>query len=426
MKFVACDPRAGEDPPSSINGLPFALSAMPNALNGKKILLGVTGGVAAFKACELVRELQRWGASVQVVMTEAATHFIGTASFQALSGQPVFTDQWDGRIANNMAHIELSRQADAILIAPCSTDMMAKLAHGLCDDLLSTLCMARDKPLLIAPAMNRQMWMHPATQRNARQLRDDGVAILGPGNGDQACGETGDGRMLEAVQLTEAMEAFFTPKSLASKSVLLTAGPTQEPIDPVRVISNLSSGKMGFAIAQACQRAGAQVTLVAGPCALPTPDGVQRIDVRTAQQMHDAVHALMQPRPDVFIAVAAVADWRVAQVSDQKIKKTGDDDVPTLQFVQNPDILASVARLPDAPFCVGFAAESEDLEKHGEEKRRRKGIPLLVANIGHATFGRDDNELLLIDAKGHTRMPLAAKTDLARALVLHLAGQLPA
>jgi phosphopantothenoylcysteine decarboxylase / phosphopantothenate---cysteine ligase len=395
-----------------------------NALTGKKILLGVTGGIAAFKACELVRELQRWGASVQVVMTEAATHFIGPASFQALSGQTVFTDQWDARVHNNMAHIELARSTDAIIIAPCSTDMMAKLAQGHCDDLLSTLCAARDIPLLIAPAMNRQMWSNPATQRNAAQLRADGVTILGPGSGDQACGEIGDGRMWEAVDLTESLEAFFTLKHLSGKTVLITAGPTVEPIDPVRVISNLSSGKMGFAIAQACQRAGATVQLVAGPCAQPTPAGVQRIDVQTACDMHAAVHSLMQPRPDVFIAVAAVADWRVAEVATQKIKKTSKSDVPTLQFVQNPDILASIAQLDSPPYCVGFAAESEELAKNGQEKRLRKGIPLLVANLGHATFGKDENELLLIDAKGMRSLPKASKTDLAKSLVAEISLRL--
>ena len=395
-----------------------------NALTGKKILLGVTGGIAAFKACELVRELQRWGASVQVVMTEAATHFIGPASFQALSGNTVFTDQWDARVQNNMAHIELARAADAIIIAPCSTDMMTKLAQGQCDDLLSTLCAARDVPLLIAPAMNRQMWTNAATQRSAAQLRQDGVTILGPGSGDQACGEIGDGRMWEALEITEALESFFTEKRLSGKTVVITAGPTVEPIDPVRVISNRSSGKMGFAIAQACQRAGASVHLVAGPCALATPAGVRRIDVQTALDMHAAVHALMQPRPDLFIAVAAVADWRVAQAATQKIKKNSDTDVPTLEFVQNPDILASVAQLASAPYCVGFAAESEDLAKHGQEKRIRKGIPLLLANIGHATFGKDENELLLIDAKGMQSLAKASKQDLSKSLVLEIAKRL--
>ena len=394
-------------------------------LQGKRILLGVTGGVAAFKAAFLARELQRRGASVQVAMTEAATHFVGAATFQALTGQPVFTDQWDTRIDNGMAHIELSRAADALLIAPASADFMAKLANGLCDDLLSTLCLARDCPLIVAPAMNRQMWMHPATQRNVARLRDDGITLFGPDSGDQACGETGEGRMLEAETLADAMEGFFVPKSLAGRRVLITAGPTFEPIDPVRGITNLSSGRMGFAIARACQQAGAQVTLVAGPVSLATPIGVARIDVTTAEQMHQAVIGeLDAARPDAFIAVAAVADWRVANRSASKLKKTDERSMPALEFAQNPDILAEVARRPDAPYCVGFAAESEDLEAHGAAKRERKGVPLLVANIGHETFGRDDNELLLIDALGSRRLPRASKDALAGALAAELATRL--
>ncbi len=402
-------------------------------LDGKRILLGVTGGVAAYKAAELARELQRAGARVQVVMTEAATRFVTPATFQALTGEPVFSDQWDPRIDNNMAHIELSRRADAIVVAPATADFMAKAAQGLCDDLLSTLCLARDCPLLMAPAMNRQMWSHPATQRNARQLAADGVTILGPDSGDQACGETGTGRMLEPLDLVEEIIAFFAPKRLAGHHVLLTAGPTFEPIDPVRGITNLSSGKMGFALARACRHAGAQVTLVAGPVTLATPRGVARIDVQTAQQMHDAVMAELDatpaagaPRPDVFIAVAAVADWRIANPSRSKLKKTDEQSVPTLSFTQNPDILAGVARRADAPYCVGFAAESEDLEANGAAKRQRKGVPLLVANIGHATFGRDDNELLLIDADGQRRLPRAGKDALAAALVEEITRRLPA
>src|SRR5690606_7539667 len=387
-------------------------------LEGKRILLGVTGGVAAYKAAALARELQRAGAHVQVVMTDAATRFVTPATFQALTGEPVFTDQWDARIGHNMAHIELSRAADAILVAPATADFLAKAAHGLADDLLSALCLARECPLLVAPAMNRQMWQHPATQRNVAQLAADGVAVLGPDSGDQACGEAGLGRMLESPDLVDELAAFFVPKSLAGRHVLLTAGPTYEPIDPVRGITNLSSGKMGFAIARACHAAGAQVTLVAGPTALATPRGVRRIDVRTAQQMHDAVIAALDaapsPRPDVFVAVAAVADWRVANASDRKLKKRGPQDLPKLEFVQNPDILASVARRPDAPWCVGFAAESEELEANAAAKRVAKGVPLLVANIGHTTFGRDDNELLLVDESGSWRLPRADKASLAQ------------
>ena len=398
-------------------------------LQGKRILLGVTGGVAAYKAAELSRELQRAGARVQVVMTDAATRFVTPATFQALTGEPVFVDQWDARIANNMAHIELSRAADAILVAPASADFIARLAHGLAGDLLGTLCLARECPLLVAPAMNRQMWLHPATQRNVAQLVADGVAILGPDSGEQACGETGMGRMLEPLALADELAAFFVPKTLAGRHVLLTAGPTYEPIDPVRGITNLSSGKMGFAIARACSAAGAQVTLVAGPTTLATPRGVQRVDVRTAQQMHDAVMAALDaaaaPRPEVFIAVAAVADWRVANASARKLKKRSADELPKLEFAQNPDILAAVARRADAPWCVGFAAESEDLEANGAAKRAAKGVPLLVANIGHDTFGRDDNELLLIDERGSRRLPRADKTVLARALVAEIAQRLP-
>jgi len=395
-------------------------------LEGKRILLGVTGGVAAFKAAYLARELQRRGAAVQVAMTEAATHFVGTATFQALTGHPVFTDQWDARIDNGMAHIELSRAADALLIAPASADFLAKLANGLCDDLLSTLCLARDCPLLVAPAMNLQMWAHPATQRNVARLREDGVTVLGPGSGDQACGETGDGRMLEADELAEAMEAFFVPKRLAGRRVLLTAGPTFEPIDPVRGITNLSSGRMGFAVARACRQAGAEVVVVAGPSAQPTPMGVRRIDVTTAEQMHRAVMGQLDAgRFDVFVAVAAVADWRVANYSASKLKKSEGGAPPALEFAQNPDILATVARRPDAPWCVGFAAESEDLQANGAAKREKKGVPLLVGNIGHETFGRDENELLLIDAAGSRRLPRASKDSLAAELVAEIATRLP-
>jgi phosphopantothenoylcysteine decarboxylase/phosphopantothenate--cysteine ligase len=401
----------------------------------RHILLVVTGGVAAFKAAELSRELQRAGATVQVAMTEAATRFVGPATFQALTGRPVFTDQWDARVDNNMAHIELSRAADAIVVAPASADFVAKLAHGLADDLASTLCLARACPLLVAPAMNREMWANPATQRNVAQLQRDGVAVLGPASGDQACGETGMGRMLEAHELAEEIEAFFVPKALAGRRVLITAGPTFEPIDPVRGITNLSSGKMGFAIARACRHAGADVTLVAGPTALPTPRGVARIDVRTAQQMHDAVIAELggatsggsgSGHTDIFVAVAAVADWRVANASTRKLKKGVDGAMPSLEFAQNPDILATVAARADAPYCVGFAAESEDLERNGQDKRARKGVPLLVANIGHETFGRDDNELLLIDAQGTRRIARAAKARLAAELVAEIAGRLGA
>lgn len=327
---------------------------------------------------------------------------------------------------NNMAHIDLGRDVDAILVAPATADFIARLANGQADDLLSTLCLARDVPLIVAPAMNRQMWSHPATQRNVARLRADGVTVLGPDSGDQACGETGEGRMLEAEQIAEAMEAFFVPKRLAGRRILLTAGPTFEPIDPVRGITNLSSGRMGFAIARACQQAGAQVTMVAGPVSQPTPMGVERIDVMTARQMRDAVvGALDAARFDAFIAVAAVADWRVANRSASKLKKKEGAAAPALEFAQNPDILAEVARRPDAPYCVGFAAESEDLEANAAAKRKHKGVPLLIGNIGHETFGRDENQLLLIDAQGSRLLPRASKESLAATLAVELAERLP-
>ncbi|VVD88671.1 phosphopantothenate synthase [Pandoraea horticolens] len=393
-------------------------------LAGKTIVLGLTGGIACYKSAELTRLLIKAGATVQVVMTEAATQFITPLTMQALSGRPVFTSQWDNRVDNNMAHIDLSREADAIIVAPASTDFLAKLAHGMADDLLSTLCVARDCPLLVAPAMNRQMWANPATQRNAVTLRGDGVTILGPGSGDQACGEIGDGRMLEPEDLFEALVGFFQPKRLAGHRVLITAGPTFEPIDPVRGLTNLSSGKMGFALARAAAQAGADVHLIAGPTSLATPYGVTRSNVQTAQQMYDAVMADVAHH-DLFIAVAAVADWRVREVAHDKIKKTGDADAPTLEFVQNPDILAAVAQLPKPPYCVGFAAESGDLETHGAQKRKRKQVPLLVGNLGPATFGQDDNEVILFDAAGQKRLPRADKQSLARSLIVEIAARLP-
>ena len=396
-------------------------------LSGKKIVLGLTGGVACYKVAELTRALGKEGASVQVVMTQAATQFITPVTMQALSGNVVFTDQWDARIHNNMPHIDLTRDADAIVIAPCSTDFMFKLAHGACNDLLSTLCIARPAhvPLLIAPAMNVEMWQNPATQRNLAQIKADGINVMGPAAGDQACGETGMGRMLEPDQLLIEIIASFQKKTLVGKEVLITAGPTFEPIDPVRGITNLSSGKMGYAIARAAWEAGAEVTLVSGPTALSPPYGVKRINVQTAQQMHDAVMACLNTHmQDVFVAVAAVADWKVANASDQKIKKTSETDTPQLAFVQNPDILALVAARPDAPYCVGFAAESEQLLQYGAAKRIKKNIPLLVGNIGHHTFGQDDNELILFDAQGHKAIERADKQTLASKLIDEIAIRL--
>lgn len=401
-----------------------------NELAGKHIVLGLSGGVACYKAADLCRQLIKEGATVQVVMTEAAEQFITPVTLQALSGRPVYGSQWDAREPNNMPHINLSREADAILIAPCSADFIARLAQGRADELLSLLCLARPAqrvPLLLAPAMNREMWAHPATQRNLAQVAQDGATVLAVGNGDQACGETGDGRMLEPAELLDELIAFFAPKVLTGRKVLVTAGPTFEAIDPVRGITNLSSGKMGFAIARAAREAGAEVALVAGPVHVPTPRGVQRIDVQSAQEMLAAVENQAR-NASVFIATAAVADWRPAAVATEKIKKDGSGATPALGFVENPDILAAVARSPRALdgrlFCVGFAAESHDLLAHATAKRLRKGVPLLVGNIGPATFGRDDNALLLVDAQGHRELPRASKRELARQLVSDIAARL--
>ena len=405
-----------------------------NDLSGKHIVLGLSGGIACYKAAELCRALVKDGATVQVVMTEAAEQFATAVTLQALSGRPVFTSQWDSRtsggVDNNMAHINLSREADAIVVAPASADFMARLVHGRADDLLSLMCLARpiDRvPLILAPAMNREMWAHPATLRNVKQLRADGATVLDVGAGDQACGETGDGRMLEPEELLYDIARFFQPKPLAGQHVLVSAGPTFEAIDPVRGLTNLSSGKMGFAIARAAHEAGAQVTLVAGPVGLPTPRGVGRVNVKSALNMQKSLDLLV-PSATVFISAAAVADWRPAQPAEHKIKKDGSGAVPTLSFVENPDILAAIAASPRAKsgelYCVGFAAESHDLEEHAQAKRKRKGVPLLVGNIGPATFGQDDNALLLVDEKGMKELPRASKLALARHLVAEIARRL--
>ncbi|WP_311222804.1 MULTISPECIES: bifunctional phosphopantothenoylcysteine decarboxylase/phosphopantothenate--cysteine ligase CoaBC [unclassified Acidovorax] len=403
-----------------------------NELAGKHIVLGLSGGVACYKAAELSRLLIKAGATVQVVMTEAAGQFITPVTMQALTGRPVYCSQWDAREPNNMPHINLSREADAILIAPCSADFIARLVQGRADELLSLLCLARPTdrvPLLLAPAMNREMWAHPATQRNLAQVAADGATVLGVGSGEQACGETGDGRMLEPAEIMEELSAAFAPKLLAGQHVLVTAGPTFEAMDPVRGITNRSSGKMGFAIARAAREAGAQVTLVAGPVHLPVPRGVRRISVQSAQEMLDAVVAHTSDAT-VFIATAAVADWRPAHAADQKIKKDGTGAVPPMTFVENTDILATVARSERARsgalFCVGFAAESQNLLEHASAKRIRKGVPLLVGNIGPATFGQDDNALILIDEHGHRALPRASKRELAGKLVADIARRLTA
>jgi phosphopantothenoylcysteine decarboxylase / phosphopantothenate---cysteine ligase len=401
-----------------------------NDLAGKHIILGLSGGIACYKAAELCRALIKEGATVQVVMTEAAAQFITPVTMQALSNRPVYTSQWDEREPNNMPHINLSREADAILVAPCSADFMAKLLHGRADELLSLMCLARpieQVPLLLAPAMNREMWAHPATQRNMAQLAADGAHILGVGTGFQACGETGDGRMLEPPELLQDVIAFFQPKPLAGKRVLVTAGPTYEAIDPVRGLTNRSSGKMGFAIARAAHEAGAEVTLVAGQVSLATPRGVTRIDVTSARDMLQAAQAKAQ-NADVFVATAAVADWRPAHASGQKIKKDGTGRAPELAFTENPDILATLAQSPRGRagqlFCVGFAAESHDLLANAQAKRVRKNVPLVVGNIGPTAFGADDNALLLVDAQGTRDVPRAPKLELARMLVAEIARRL--
>jgi phosphopantothenoylcysteine decarboxylase/phosphopantothenate--cysteine ligase len=388
-------------------------------LQGKRIVLGVTGGIAAYKAAELVRLLGRQGADVQVAMTGGAAHFVTATTFQALSGKPVFADQWDARMPNAMAHIDLSRQADLILVAPASADFLARAAHGLAGDLLTTMVLARDCPLLVAPAMNRQMWENPATRRNIAQLAADGVTILGPASGEQACGEVGAGRMLEPEEILEELVAFFTPKVLAGRKLLVTAGPTFEAIDPVRGITNLSSGRMGYAVARAARHAGAAVTLVSGPVGFPPPAGVDRVSVTSALEMHAAVMARAADA-DIFIGVAAVADYRVADAAEHKLKKDAGS-IPSIVLVENPDILAEVAALKNGPFCVGFAAESRNLEEYAQDKRRRKNLPLIAGNLIQEGFGGDDNRLVLFDDDGTHPLVPAPKSVLARQLVEHVA-----
>jgi phosphopantothenoylcysteine decarboxylase/phosphopantothenate--cysteine ligase len=389
---------------------------------GKRVLLGITGGVAAYKAAALVRLLIRAGLDVRVVMTEAATRFITPMTLQALSGQPVWTDLWDVRVADHMAHIELSRDRDLIVVAPATAHFIAKTALGLADDLLSNLVLARECPLLVAPAMNRQMWEQQATQRNVQTLRGDGITVAGPAVGDQACGETGPGRMLEPDELFEEIEACFQPKLLAGKRVLVSAGPTEEPIDPVRVLTNLSSGRMGYAVARAAREAGAQVTLISGPVPRPAPLGVARVNVRTAREMFDAVKAAVGSC-EVFFSVAAVADYRVKNQAANKIKK-GAVSARQLVLEENPDILAWVAARARAPFCVGFAAESEKLATHARAKRVKKGIPLIAANLAQEALGADDSSITLFDARGAHPLGRGAKIALARKLVAHVAGML--
>lgn len=396
----------------------------------KNLLLGISGGIAAYKSAELVRLLVKQGINVHVVMTESATRFVTPLTFQALSGNPVHTALWDEASSRGMAHIDLSRAVDAILVAPASADFIAKLVHGHADDLLSTLCLARDCPLYVAPAMNRQMWQHPATQRNIAQLQQDGVTLFGPESGAQACGETGMGRMLEAEALFAALLASDLSSSapaastslFAGKRILITAGPTVEPLDPVRALSNHSSGKMGYSVAQAAIAMGAEVTLVSGPVALQPPAAAHTIQVQTAEQMLAAVEAQL-PGQDIFIAVAAVADYRPQQNSAHKIKKS--QQILTLTLEPNPDILATVAARADAPFCVGFAAETENLLTYAEDKRRRKNIPLIAANIAGDALGQDASSLVLLDDTGSHPLPHGPKIQLAYGLLQHIAAMLP-
>lgn len=398
-------------------------------LTGKRILLGITGGIAAYKAAELTRLLVKDGADVRIAMTEAATHFIGTATLQALSGQPVWTDLWDARVNDAMGHIELSRDRELIVVAPASADFMAKLAHGLADDLLSTLCVARRCSLMVAPAMNVEMWQNPATVRNAETLRGDGIQIVGPASGGQACGEMGMGRMTEPADILADIRLFFQAQrlegklqgKLRGKRVVVTAGPTEEPIDPVRILTNPSSGKMGYAVARAAREAGADVTLISGPVSLPTPVGVSRVDVRTAREMFDAVKKDAKDA-DIFISVAAVADYRVKNPASQKIKK-GNGHL-SLELEENPDILAWVAALPTPPFCVGFAAESENLAQNARAKLAKKKLPLIVGNLAQDALGADASAITLYDASGEHPLGRGPKLELARKLLEHVAGML--
>ncbi len=392
------------------------------AATPRRILLGVTGGIAAYKSAELVRLLRQRNVAVQVVMTHGAEQFIGAATLQALSGQEVRTSLWDTRAEAAMGHIELARWPDLVLIAPATAQCIARLANGLADDLLSTLCLATDAPLVIAPAMNRLMWAHPATRENVRRLESRGVRVLGPGDGDQACGETGPGRMLEAAQIADAVLAPPAAAGpLAGRTVMITAGPTREPIDPVRYISNRSSGKMGFAIAAAAMRAGARVKLVCGPVALQPPPGVEWLPVETADELYATVHRHLAG-VDVFIAAAAVADYRPRECPDRKIKK--DESALALALTRAPDTLASVSQLPSPPFLVGFAAETHDVEHYALGKLDRKRLDMIVANrVGEGmAFDTDDNEVVVLWPGGGRRAyARAAKQTLAEDLVALIA-----
>jgi phosphopantothenoylcysteine decarboxylase/phosphopantothenate--cysteine ligase len=384
----------------------------------RRVLLGMTGGIAAFKAAELCRLLVKQDVEVTVVMTDAATRFVGPVTMQALSGRPVHTDLWDPSVANGMGHIDLSRDVELIVVAPASADFLAKLAHGMADDLLSTLCLARDGPLMVAPAMNRQMWEHPATRRSVACLRDDGVLVLGPDSGSQACGETGMGRMTEPEPLCEQILGHFEPKVLEGAQVVLTAGPTFERIDAVRGITNLSSGRMGHALARALRDAGAKVVMVSGPTGLQPPPGIETVDVVSAADMLAAVENRLAIC-DIFVGVAAVADYTPLHPQEQKLKK--DARILAIELAPTVDILANVASRANPPFCVGFAAESERLDEFAEAKRRRKQLPLLAANLAQLSMGTDDSEIVLFDDSGRHVLPHAPKLVQARRLVAHLA-----
>jgi phosphopantothenoylcysteine decarboxylase/phosphopantothenate--cysteine ligase len=393
-----------------------------NTLSGKHILLGVTGGIAAYKSAELVRLLRRQGAEVRVVMTVAATGFVTPLTFQALSGQPVHTELLDAGAEAAMGHIELARWADVLLVAPATADFVARMVAGRADDLLSAVCLACDSRVAIAPAMNRAMWDNAATRDNIATLTDRGIQILGPDEGLQACGESGPGRMLEPGQLVSAVAEFFNSGVLAGQHVLVTAGPTREAIDPVRYISNRSSGRMGFAVAAAAAEAGARVTLVSGPVNLPTPAGVRRLDVESAADMHAAVMREVAGT-DIFISVAAVADYRPATPSARKIKKQADQQ--SLQLLLNPDVLADVAALPDAPFTVGFAAETEHVIGYAREKLKAKRIDMIAANVvgEQQGFDQEDNALHVLWPRGEQALGRASKSKLARQLLAIIAEQ---
>ena len=385
-------------------------------LAGKKILLGISGGIAAYKCAELTRRLIERGAQVQVVMTHAAKEFITPLTMQAVSGRPVSDSLLDPAAEASMGHIELAKWADLVLLAPATADLIARMAAGMGNDLLTTLVLATDSPVAVSPAMNQQMYAHPATQENIATLKRRGCHIWGPAAGEQACGDVGMGRMLEPMQLVHRCENFFQPKPLEGRSVLITAGPTREAIDPVRYISNHSSGKMGYALAEAAVKLGATVTLVSGPVALATPEGVTRVDVESAQQMFDAVMG-SAPRHDVFISCAAVADYRPHTVAEQKLKKVDGTDDMSIEMVKNPDIVASVASMTqDRPFTVGFAAETQDVEKYARGKLEKKNLDMICANdvsVEGQGFNSNNNALNLYWNDGDKSLPLESKEALS-------------